>query len=228
MAVNTKMVSKINEKVRLKVYGWIRKAENELQIRNIPLMISNISILFVGEEDPFKIINDAQIILSNKNFTICKINNDKSWMNTNYGSVTIKSTSNTICEWTVKLNSTERIKVGVTNEIIPYSNLTQNKGYHYGYLSVIGKIFKCGPLNNLYKNDADNWKKYGQKLKIEEIKTITIKLNTKLGNVEFYLNDVSQGIAYDNIAKGDDINYKLFVQIYGLNTSVEIISFKRS
>ena len=47
----------------------------------------------------------------------------------------------------------------------------------------------------------------------------------KLGQISFTADDVDQGIAFDNIKKADDIDYRLFVSLFHQNASVEILKF---
>ena len=52
-----KKLSKIDDRTKLTVYGWIRQQEKSLRLRNIPSMITAICILYARDDEIFEIIN---------------------------------------------------------------------------------------------------------------------------------------------------------------------------
>ena len=54
MASCWRKLSKIDRRTKYAVYGWIRKAEQELQLSHTPLMVSSICILYYVEDEIFE------------------------------------------------------------------------------------------------------------------------------------------------------------------------------
>ena len=67
-----KQLSKIDIRTKHTVHGWIRKAEQELQIGYIPNMIRSICIIYIRDDDIFEVTSD-KIKLSKHNKMITKI-----------------------------------------------------------------------------------------------------------------------------------------------------------
>ena len=62
------------------------------------------------------------------------------------------------------------------------------------------------------------WKCYGKGWKINNVLTMELNCRTSL-------IDESQGIAYLDVMKGDDIKYQLFVSMFYQHTFIRIINF---
>ena len=78
-----KKLQKIDDQTKYAVYGWLRKAEEELNLNHIPLMISSICILYYHMEEIFQLI-PYHIKLSDDNKCITKLSTF-GWGNTCYG-----------------------------------------------------------------------------------------------------------------------------------------------
>ena len=89
MAAFLKKLSKIDERTKYGVYGWMRQAEKELQLGYIPLMIQSICLLYFYEEQMFDIIGKDIKVSKNKK-CITKIN-ECGWTNNSYGITEIES-----------------------------------------------------------------------------------------------------------------------------------------
>ena len=88
------------------------------------------------------------------------------------------------------------------------------KGHHY---VIHDNGFK-------YMQDLKNWIPYCKKIKVED--EIRIDLNLKRAEMKYFVNGEDQGIAYKNVMKGWDINYRLMI---GMDTGevikLPILSF---
>ena len=83
-----KRISKVDTKTKYGIYGWIRRAEQELQLIHIPMLISSICILFYHEEEFFDIVSKkVKKSIDGKCITTMK----SSKHNSNYGITEIAS-----------------------------------------------------------------------------------------------------------------------------------------
>ena len=73
MTLKFKRLSKIDNRTKFGVYGWVREAEETLNIGNVPQMISSICILYYTEYDEFSIIG-RDVDVSNDKTIITKQN----------------------------------------------------------------------------------------------------------------------------------------------------------
>ena len=71
-----KKLSKIDERTKDAVIGWIRETEKELSMNHTPLMISSLCILFFFAEEIFEFYGD-NVEASNNHKTITKTSNEK-------------------------------------------------------------------------------------------------------------------------------------------------------
>ena len=69
-----------------------------------------------------------------------------------------------------------------------------------------------------------NNRNYGQGEYYDDNK-VNIHLNMKLHQLSFSVDNVDQGIAFDNIKTGKDIEYRLMVSLYYVGATVEILKF---
>ena len=211
-----KRLSKIDEKTKYGVYGWIREAEESLQLGHVPLMISSICILYFHE------IFDAigkYMKLSQGNKCITNASKAGGWNNTNYGIIEIASNTNATYEWELRVKekgSKNSITVGITN--------TNEPDEYYGHKLEQYNHYMYNSSGSKWRHDQD-WREYGDQYKKND--KVKMTLNLKNADLRFSVNDVSKGIAFENIEKGDDIKYRMFVSMYGENDSVEILNFSK-
>ena len=213
-----KKLSKINQRTKYAVYGWIRKAEQELNFNNIPMLISCICILYFSEEDIFEILQQ-EMKLSNNKKIIWRWSTDRCWENCSccYGNIVIPSMSDTVCRWDLrvrKLNHKVSLSVGISSETKAiFSN------HDISYL-----IHDDGFRNNI---GCNIWDYYCHSFFANDNYKISIKLDLINAEIRYFINDNDQGIAFKNVMKKDDINYRLCVCIEELGTEIEIVSFQR-
>ena len=61
-----KQLSKVSIHTKYSVYGWVREAETELRMGDIPLMIQTICILYYRDDDVFDKIDENGFIIESK------------------------------------------------------------------------------------------------------------------------------------------------------------------
>ena len=110
MSTVLKKLSKIDDKTKFGVYGWIRKAEEELKLQHIPVMISSICILYFHKDEIFDIVG-KDIKLSKDRKCIIKLSKDE-WDNNCYGATEIQSDTDNIYQWDIVINKL-RVSSGV-------------------------------------------------------------------------------------------------------------------
>eukprot|EP01084_Bolivina_argentea_P087304 157682_1 len=222
-----KQLSKIDNKTKYSVYGWIREAEHMHNFQHIPMMISNICVLYYREDEIFNTSSKAVKISDDKK-SVTKIPRliiFDNWSNNSYGIIEIPSNSSIKCQWDLKIIQSNidpnenGFVVGISSIEVPDQDFEAQNGSHYGYLHD-GKIFDT----SVKESRGINWKQYGT---FEgTIDTISIHLNMLKAEIKFVVNDIDQGIAYENIERSKDIKYKLFVSIFEAD-SIEIVNFTK-
>ena len=84
MASLLKKLSKIDNKTKYVVYGWIRRAEDKLELGHIPMMISSICILYYHQDEIFHIVS-KNVKVSKDRKSLIKVNpTHSSFKNTNF------------------------------------------------------------------------------------------------------------------------------------------------
>ena len=225
MSTLFKKLSKISNKDKDTVNGYIKEIENVLNLQHIPTMISSMIILFFHDDEVFDIVG-KNIKLSDDEKSIIKgrvpglaLSSSSSYSAcNNYGIIEISSSSSSknslIYKWDLKIHKVGKksCSVGVSSVITP--NLTAGiAGYNYFYYS------------NGYLVDRDQLNRDIPKYKDGD--KISIILNLRDATVLFLANDIDQGIAYKNIKKGDGFVYRLTVSMPCPDNHIEIINFEK-
>ena len=220
MASFLKKLSKIDNKTKYGVYGWIMKAEKELQLIHIPVMISSICILYYHEDEIFgNVSKETKISKDGK----CITKMSKSWSNTNYGINEIESSADNTYRWDFSL---KRLK---GHDHMLFIGITAPKQMHT-------ERHICGSdeRNSSYFRWAfgRNWDPVNEKLIIPKEKVkfyqgdkISMILDLSKSSLAFMINDKFKTIAYDDIKKADNIQYRMFVSIYFPDDCVEMLNF---
>lgn len=216
-----KKLSKIDIKTKYGVYGWVRNAEKELKLSNIPLLVSSICILYYHEEEIFARCGKTVTLSADKKH----ITGGYAWDNVNVGNNVIDSMTDSIYEWTMTSTSKDTIVVGITS----VSNIDCNKvkfWFEYGEEDGHNYLL-CSRPSLTWKNEKwydcnqSNWKKYGA----TERNKIKICLDLKQQILRFNVNGEDKDVSCDQIVRGKDIKYRLVVSLcHGV--SVRLIDFK--
>ena len=222
-----KLLSKIDERTKDAVRGWFREHEKMLKLRNVPMMISAICILYFRKDEIFDSFNDKYLELS-KNKKCVSRNN---YHNTNqrrvffadcYGINEIQSTNKGKYEWNLRMYGDEyfRIYVGISSYRATAINLYEmNDGYGYAFTAFGFKISKEGK-NKLKRSDRQAFRfQGGDKISLC-LNLYTRQLNIKIND------DVYRQSVFDDIKQGKDIKYKLIVSLAHDNQKVQIEDFK--
>ena len=223
MASLFKKFSKIDKRTKYGVYGWIRKAENELKLSNVPLMIQSICILYFYEDEIFNVFGTG-IDVSKDKKSITK--SMCGWTNNSYGITKIQSNTNNVYEWEFIIKNRSDIErgiiIGISNahkpNIMLMDHMAENE-YSYAHC--------CdGDTFNRYGNQWD-WKKtHPQHVLWWTDDKITMTLNLATAQLIFFVND-EQKIRIENIVKGNDITYRMFVSMYFVNECVQLLKFTK-
>lgn len=211
------MFKHITQRNKHIIYGWIRKQKHFENII-IPTTIYYLCILYFREEEIFQIISDNGIILSKDRKKITKI--DQNWnydiSNTNYGTE-IDSDTGFLHRWTLKLvHKIEylNITIGITTQINPNQIYNEDQNVLCYYF--------CDDYK--FSNNNENGY-YGKRWMIGDILTINLDLNKK--QLYLLINQKNQGVAFENILSSDKIKYRLFVSLYCIEESVEILQYNK-
>ena len=221
MSANTfKKLAKIDKRYKYAVYGWIREAEHQLQLINVPLMISSICLLYYYEEELFNILEkDIQISTDKK--CITKIRNHRSWSNNSYGINTLDSDSDIVYQWDLKImkSHSSYIHIGISSKIQP------NLYWRIDNTQCAGsKSYMVWEMGLSCCHSSVEWSKNG--IEFGEGNIVSIILDLSKAEMRIALDGEDKGVVFRNIDKGRDIKYRLAVSLYGQDDSVRILNFK--
>ena len=221
-------LSKIDNRTKYAVHGWIREVETSLQLTHIPMMINSMCILFFRDDEIFDIIGKNVRLSSNKKcITKLKMPQGLQWCNNSYGIMEIPSMSDLIYKWDLKITRLDAngIMIGISSIQAPNEDFERKYGYHYVHFNT-GEIFhKNKTKRRLSFGTIKNWKAYGDGYQQSDI--VSIHLNMKQGKIRFLINGKDQGIAYKHICKDQHVKYRLFATIYHEDEGVEIVNFSK-
>ena len=74
-------LSKIDDRTKYVVSGWIRKCEKELSLPDIPSIITSTAILYSWRGEYWKIVDPESVKVSDDKMSITEISKIKSWSN---------------------------------------------------------------------------------------------------------------------------------------------------
>ena len=199
----------------------MRETERELNVGNIPMMISGITILFFRDDEIFNEINEGLKLSDNKKCITSVGRVAMVGTVTGYGMIEVPSRSDIKCKWTLKIKekrSYSHVCIGI---------IDSTKSMDVRCIKP-GAYLLGGCQNRLYQYDTcskiPGWTSiHGKRYKDNDM--ISILLDLQKGTTDICINDKKQGII-QNIKTDDSIKYKLFVDLWGApGTSVEIVNF---
>ena len=219
------------------ISGYIREYQACIEtsyplFKIIPNIIISACKLYSRQNDYFEIIGNNTTDSENYKY-ITKT--AKGWHNTSYGSNIIPSTSRIICKWWLKIGHTNEntfyahIGLSAADEKklknpINCSNFALRDGLCYAF-------WNCAPAELSYKHRtfisgefSSEGKRYGKTIKNDDI--FCIELNLDDGLLRFYINDVDQGVAFDNVEIDEDVQYRLAVSMCHADNTVEIVDYE--
>ena len=224
MSSFVKQLKKVDDRTKYGVYGWVRKAEQELKLQHVPMMISSIIILYFRDDEIFHVIGDDLQLSGNKKI-ITKKQNDFDWNNNAFGITIIPSTNKIKCEWELNINHCgdryQGIIAGIsshhespnkdfekTKDGIEYAVNCHSRGHKFSY----------------FDRDHD-WIDGG--FVDETINKLSIELDLINKQVAFSMNNNNESIAKMSVKIKENLSYRLMVSIQGINDSAEIVDFNR-
>ena len=216
-----KKLSKIDKRTKYNVYGWVRSAEQELSLDNVPVMICNICILYIHDEDIFIKTNKYGMVTNGKRVTLADISTP-CWMNA-YGRNGIDSMSGIECQWDLDLNAGDYCVVGITSLDSKQMNKDDGTRTIWGWEDASHYLY-YGKGASLYQNEVTEWRTYGEGFHGKQKVSIHLDLNKK--EIGFSVNDRDQGVAYKDIKTGKDMKYRLVVTLTSSHEFVEIANFE--
>eukprot|EP01084_Bolivina_argentea_P104079 186397_1 len=212
MTTVLKRLSVIDDRTKYGVYGWIRKAEQELQLPHIPLMISNICILYYNYDIWNQTITNSKIKIDDK--SISTSNNIGYKYRVAFGTKEISAPM--INKWHLSIGNgykSRYIVIGIIDSYTAHwSDWSMNGNFYnelnngYGLKGIDGALFHGGnkPTED-YSITMGSTKGYfdcGDK--------IEMILNLQDGILKYVINDKDKGVRI-RVTKGS--KYKLCVAL---------------
>lgn len=200
-------------------------AEKELEIE-FTSSIASICVLFYSIVEIFDIIGNG-MELSADGKIITRGEDDKvyNWINCSYGINAVPSMNKGVYKWVLKMHKVTGggVRVGLSSTTVQQSCFYANNdivGINYIYWNGSGHSYK-------YLKEA-RWgcENYGRRYDADDMVSIILDLNQR--QISFAINDEDQGVAYKDIQVGEDIHYRMFVSLYFVHDSVEIVSFSQA
>ena len=219
------------EKQLIVACGFIRRIEKSLAtflydlFKTTPAPVVQIIISYYVARRYFDIAGEG-CELADDQRTVIKTC-DNGWCNSSYSSA-ISSLSNKCVKWDVLIQNQgwkpdndnlnkkgSYISLGISSGVTVGMQFVHGKGYKYGYAGWCRK-----KLNRVHKWIVPYTDKfYG------EGDIVSIELDLRNQKITFYVNYITQGIAYKSIQRGKDIEYRLAVSMYGKGAKIEIIDY---
>eukprot|EP01084_Bolivina_argentea_P037160 68703_1 len=222
MATTLKQLKQINDHTKRSVFGYVREIQEKLSLPNIPILISYLCLSYYYHNEYFTKSCD-EIEISNDRMSIKKIKGDLSYANTTYCNTWIQSTSNKIAKWTLKATAcSSYIYICLISNYddkmnedcsVYESKYMPNYGFHKkNYDIMICEDF--GEAVDVMDECID----------FNEQFTIILNLKQKSIGYQYDSNDKVRNII-ENIQVGNDIKYKLAINIYETGCGISLIDF---
>ena len=195
------------------VYGYIRLQIIKNQYDNIPELIFFICLIYYYQFDIFGKHSKNLIILGDAKNIITKTKGRPQW-DPIYGIEWFESNKNNIIKWTVKLiDGNYNVAVAIVSNK-HHLEIDQDIRWPYSYVYY---------FHNLRSIDGNTESKHS-KIKIVKGDKVTFILDFTSSTLEVIKNDNEDNdIIFTNIRKGNDIKYKIALQIHYTGTSVQFI-----
>lgn len=192
------------------MWAWIRKQQRSLNLEDIPEDITALCFEFYFHEHFDKIMPDTTLEKGN---TIIRrgwagTKRGKDWSEyRNWGATIIESTKKSICRWELKI--VDMMQMPCYKGIVRVG-VMRNK-HNFDYILHSSMIVTMG-----------SWRQY-----FEYHDQISIILDLYERTVSFLINGEDKGYVYKNIEVGEDVTYRLMVELNHSDDCVEILSFNQ-
>ena len=213
MAVRLQDVKYVDDKSQKLLGGYLRNIYGDKAEKDhiIPDLVLNICLLFYFRREHFAVIVNGW--KGKVNFTLS--NDDKTASLVNgcygnvYGNIKIDSLSEAVYKWTIKVenkktkNWAQYIELGVSGD---------EPGDKYFYGNTAPKnTFMCKGTG--YVHGKCRVQEYFANVRWKDGDIVGIKLDLKKKDIEYFVNDKSVGVLYEDIPVGQDIKYRCIVYI---------------
>ena len=184
----------------------------------IPDLVLHICLLFYYQREHFSLIIEGDLGISS-NFELSDDKKtisllDECW-GTAYGYILIDSLSEIVCKWNVKLQKnklhkgsdfTKYIYLGISGD-----EATESDNFiHIGWKDKLQRTFVCQGQGSRFGSekcirfDKPTW---------NDGDVSGIKLDLQQRYIEYFVNDKSFGIVFQDIPTGEDIKYRLITSM---------------
>ena len=220
--LNELELKKVDIRSLFTVFGYIRKEQQTLNHKEsynvIPKLVCCIVLAFyTNHVDSFEIAG-KDVKISGDNKIITKLVGGRN--NTSIGKISIPSQCNIICRWNLKINVIDDwyMYIGITSDHSSNDlNFCENRKT---------SNYACYALSSVLKSKDQNKHNYGTHVSWEQGEIVGMELNLVKKNISFYVNNKYQGVAYENIDIGENIQYRLAVCMYGKDNQIELKDFE--
>lgn len=170
-----------------------------------------------------------------------KVNEDQTLIQSNtassfkdgtcYGSIAMSSFNNvSIYEYTLSVSASKGVAIGIDDVKCAWIKrcfLGRNSTYNYGYQSWDGHKV-CPKVVAFHDNDYDEeyGPKYDENAKKKNEFVIKMIYNAYKGSLSFAFDGIDYGEAYDNIMRGDGLDYRLAIYMQK-DTQIELIEYSK-
>ena len=201
------------------IFGYIRSVEFELELDNIPPLISHLILLFYYVSECFDRATKEKFKISEDKLTVTNISSD-GWDHTIYCRKAIDSMSDLIYKWTFEMNGTYDSWCCAGFGIIANDNCVD-----FDFCDD-----KSKPIYAIYGPKGD---KISHNSRITSDKNplifeggdcINIILDLQKRTMSFSVNDEDLILGWQDIEKSQDITYKMVVQL-NVVASISIVDF---
>ena len=223
----------VDRETQYLVYGFIHETEKLYKLDNIPNIIIELCVAFFHYIDEiFSIYNPQSIQLSEDKKTITQIEFNRD--DCNFGINQITSADNECkYEWDlniIKMDFNSRMQRVIYIGISSLTQMNQSKklsGYNYLYQNWTtmtgGTSSTVSWIERKRKWNLNE--QYGEMYETGD--KVTICLDFEKKQLSFKLNDIDQGVAFDDIKVGPNIKYRLIVKLCDVGSSVSIDGFRK-
>ena len=211
---------KVNQRTRYIVHGWIRNEENALKFGNVPAIIVASCILYYRNDEIFDIVGNGMKLSANKK-VITKVRNGCSFTGNHFGLNQIDSTSELLYSWhlLIKQDIMDSTGFGISSHLLSTKKMANDcfdHAHQRGIFFLFREGYKMSHEIMEYENYIKPWK-VGDR--------VSLCLDMKRAEISLIVNGHNQGIAFRNIQKSKQIQYRFFVSFYCIGDSVEILDF---
>lgn len=235
MMSDVQLLSSINlkdveQRIKDIAIGYVKQCQSLLPdttaYYNIPISITYIILAFYYEHEKFDIVG-KRIDLSDDCKTITVGHKGAGWCNA-YGRIEIDSLSDICCYWKIKVvKETNNMFIGLSTHRINTSS------FQYNYSNLFYALFNAGGIRTATDmasaeiRSTDGRKEiatpYARKYREGDI--VTMRLNLRMKQLSFDINDEEYGVAVEDIRCDKDTKYYLALSTLGLYHKMTLLDF---